>query len=84
MVEQKMKFEILRHNPVIRIDRTNYFISEQKIINLENNNESIHFVIKKQGVNDDGSLRGQTRQIFIPIDDSDTLFEACLNFLKKK
>jgi hypothetical protein len=79
---EKPKFEILRTNPAKKIGTTNYFMSTQKIVN-DGGSSSEHFVLKKQGVNDDGSLRGQTRQLFIPIDDAEEVLASALDFVSK-
>lgn len=77
----KPTFKILKSHPVLRVGNNNYFISIQKISNDETGNSSEHFVIKKQGINDDGSLRGQTRQLFIPVDDANEVLQNALNFV---
>lgn len=80
MAEKRPQFETVKTNPVIRIGNTNYFMSIQKI-ESDSGNTSEHFVLKKQGINSDGSLRGQTRQIFILKEDAQELLQSAVAFI---
>ena len=72
---EKPVFNIISSNPPIKIQNVNYFISKQTI----DDNPQIYIVIKKQGVNPDGSMNGKTKQIFIR-EEHKELFNHILSF----
>lgn len=81
MAKDNLQFEVMKANSSISINGTNYFMSVQKITDSDTKNSSEHFVLRKQGTNPDGSLRGQTKQIFLPIKDAPDVLKKAVLFL---
>lgn len=72
-------WKVLDSNKPLNINGTNYFISKQE--NTENKTNCL--VIKKQSMNEDGSTRGGTKQLFITWDDAQEVLQSAINFINK-
>lgn len=81
--KKKEPFKILKKMPVLTIDQNSYYVSTQ-VITSDNGNESTHVVIKKQAFNEDGSPRGNSKQLFIPESHTEKVLTAVLGYVRGK
>ncbi len=77
-------FKTLQSADPLKIGPITYFVSLQEIKQEDTGNVSIHLVIKKQAMNEDGSPRGQSKQVFIPQADANKVLKHANDFLLKQ
>lgn len=82
--QNKASFQVLKKADPLTINKRNsYFISLQEIKQEGSGSVSNHLVIKKQPLNEDGSPRGASRQVFIPEGDVVQLMKHIADFVEK-
>jgi hypothetical protein len=79
--DEKIEFKIVKFAPTITPSSYSYFISLQEIT-IEGEVPRLNFVIKKQMVNVDGSPKGISKQIFMPLADTEKVLQHALEFMK--